>query len=92
MLVPSLCDRGRYEARVLDRNARLEDRAAALLVLASVGADIGRITGTVVAQKDDDKSAQGLEFFFVSACAQAPFPDVIPMLKEWMKSANDQIS
>ncbi len=87
VLVPSLCDRGLYEARVLDRNASLEDRAGALLVLASVGADIGRIYRLVAAQKDHDKR---LEFLFVGACAQAPFPDVIPMLEECMKSANDQ--
>jgi HEAT repeat protein len=90
VLVPSLCDRGRYEARVLDRNASLEDRATALLVLSSVGADIGRIYRLVKAQKDDDKNAQRLEFLFVSACAQAPFPDLIPALEQWMKSANDK--
>ena len=90
VLVPSLCDRGRYEARLLDTNASLEDRAAALMVLASVGADIGRIYRLLNAQKDDDKNAQGLELFFVSACAQAPFPDVIPIIERCMESPNDQ--
>ena len=89
-LVPSLCDRDRYEARLLDTNARLEDRATALMVLASVGADIGRIYRLLSAQKDDDKNAQGLELFLVSACAHAPFPDVIPILERRMKSPNDQ--
>jgi hypothetical protein len=89
VLVPSLCDRGRYEARLLDSNAKLEDRAAALLVLASVGADIGRIYRLVKAQKEGDSNAQALDLFFVSACAQAPFPDVIPLLEGCMKSAND---
>ncbi len=58
VLVPSLCDRSRYEARVLDPNVKIEDRVAALLVLASVGADIGRIYRLVKAQKEDDKTAR----------------------------------
>jgi hypothetical protein len=89
VLVPSLCDRDRYEARLLDVNASPEDRAAALMMLASVGANIGRIYRLVEAQREDDKNAEGLELFFISACAQAPFPEFIPLLERYMKSAND---
>ena len=90
VLVPALCDRDRYEAKVLDPSLRLEDRSAALLVLASVGADIGRIYRLVRAQRDCDANAQGLDFFFVSACAHAPFADAVPLLEECMKSATTE--
>jgi HEAT repeat protein len=90
VLVPALCDQGRYEAKVLDPSLRYEDRSAALLVLAAVGADIARIYRLVRAQRDRDANAQGLDFVFVCACAQAPFADAVPLLEECLKSIDDQ--
>jgi hypothetical protein len=88
VLIPALCNRDHYEAKVLDPNLRFEDRVASLLLLASVGADIGRIYRLIRAQKDSDAADQRLDFFFVSACAHAPFEDAVPLLDDCIKSAN----
>ena len=90
ILVPALCDRDRYEAQVLDTKLRLEDRAAALSVLAAVGADLGRIYRLVGAQKGRDVNAQDLDFVFLVACAQSPFANAVPLIEEFMKSADDR--
>jgi HEAT repeat protein len=91
VLVPTLCDRGRYEAKVLDPTLRLEERATALLVLASVGADLSRIYRLVSAQRDSDANAQRLDSVFVLACAQTPFADAVPLVDELLKAAGDNV-
>lgn len=88
VLIPALCNRDHYEAKVLDPNLRFEDRVASLLLLAAVGADIGRIYQLICSQKDNDVDAQRLDFFFVSACAHAPFENAVPLLDDCVKSAN----
>lgn len=89
-LVPAFCDRSRYEARLLDCNVALEDRVTALFVLASVGADLGDIYRRLKATETDPQRAQGWDFWFLTLSAQAPFPDAIPLLEDFMKSADEQ--
>ena len=89
-LVPAFCDRSRYEARLLDSDAALEDRMAALFVLASVGADLGSLYPRVKTAETDPQKARGWDFWFLTLCAQAPFADAIPLLEDFMKSADDK--
>jgi hypothetical protein len=86
-LVPAFCDRSRYESRLLDCNAVLEDRVAALMVLASSGANLDDIYRRLKAGECDPQTAWGWDFFFLTLCAQVPFPDAIPLLEDFMKSA-----
>ena len=88
-LVPALCDRGLYETRLLNSNAALDDRVAALLVLASVGADLGGIYQRLQATEGNSQTIKGLELCFVMACGHAPFAEAIPLLEERMKSVDE---
>jgi hypothetical protein len=88
-LAPGLCDRGRYEARLLDPDAPLPERATALAVLASIGADLGDLYRRVKATEADPSKAQGWDFWFLTFCAQAPFSEAIPLLEERLKSADE---
>ena len=81
MLLPAFCDRSRYEARILDCSLGLEDRFTALSVLASVGADLGRIYNRLKAIADDPAQSQGWDFLFLMLSTQAPFPEAIPLLE-----------
>jgi hypothetical protein len=88
-LVPPFCDRTNYEARFLDSSVPLEDRVTALFVLAVVGADLGDLYARVKVAETDPQKAQGWDFWFLRLCAQAPFADAIPLLQDFMKSADD---
>src|SRR5262249_29627956 len=68
----------------------VQDRVAALLVLASAGADLGALYSRVKAAESDPQKAHGWDFLFLTACVQAPFADAIPLLEEYLKSADDK--
>lgn len=89
-LAPAFCDCSRYEARLLDCNATLEDRVTALSVLASVGADLGGIYSRLKTAETDQQQAQGWDFWFLMLSAQAPFPDAIPLLEAHLKSTDEK--
>ena len=89
-LLPSSCDRALYEARLLDCGVALEDRMAALSVLAAAGAELGSLYTRVKAAEVDPKKAEGWEFSFLILCAQAPFPEAIPLLEKRLEAADAQ--
>jgi hypothetical protein len=61
---------------------------AAAFVLASAGADLGDIYLRLKAIESDPQKAQGWDFWFLTLCIQAPFPGAIPLLEDFMKSAD----
>jgi hypothetical protein len=63
---------------------------AALFVLASAGADLGDIYRRLKATESDPQKAQGWDFWFLTLCARAPFPDAILLLQDFMKSADQK--
>ena len=89
-LLPSSCDCALYEARLLDCGASLEDRMAALLVLAAAGAELGSLYARVRAAETDPKKVEAWEFSFLMLCAQAPFPEAIPLLETRLAAADGQ--
>ncbi len=89
-LIPAFCDCSHYEALVLDCNAVLVDRVAALSILASVGADLGDIYRRLKVAETDQKQAQSWDFLFLMLSAHAPFPDAIPLLEAYLKSTDEQ--
>ena len=88
-LVPASCDRSRYEAKLLDCNAPLGDRVIALFVLGAAGADPGDLYQRVKAVDVDPETKKGWDFSFLALCAQTPFPDAIPVLEAFLKSADE---
>lgn len=87
-LIPALCDRGRYEACLLDSNATLKDRTSSLFVLASSGADLSEIHRKLKLIEADPQNLKFLELWFLMFCAQAPFPEAIPLLEEFLRSSD----
>jgi hypothetical protein len=88
-LVPAFYDRSRYEQRVLDCGLKLEERMAALSVFASVGTELSDIYRRLKAIEDDSKNSEGWDFLFLMLCAQAPFPDAIPLLERHISTADE---
>lgn len=89
-LVPACCDCSRYEARLMDGNTAFEDRATALFVLASVGADIGDIYRRVKAAESDSQRSEKLDFLFLTLCAQRPFAEAIPLFDKALESVGEK--
>lgn len=89
-LAPAFCDRSRYEQRVLDCGLKLQERLAALSVLASVGAELGDIYRRLKAIEDDSQEIASWDFWFLMLCAQAPFPDAIPLLERHMRTTDEK--
>jgi hypothetical protein len=87
-VVPALCDRSHYEARLVDCSLPFKERINAFFVLAAVGADLNALYARVKAVETDRKQADGWDFWFVIFCAQAPFAEAIPLLEERLKSAD----
>lgn len=81
-MLPGLCDRNRYEARVLDAGLPIEERTAALLVLAWAGADLGQLFRRVVAEEQNDDRLKALRAMFLIASTQAPFIDAVALADE----------
>lgn len=89
-LLPALYDLAPYEARFLDNSAAFEDRVAALSVLASAGADLGPIYRRVQATEIAPQEARFWDFWFLILCAQASFPDAIPLVETHLMSADEK--
>jgi hypothetical protein len=89
-LVPAFCDHSRYEQRVLDSGLKLEERVAALSVLASVSAGLGDIYRRLKAIEDASNNSEGWDFCFLMLCNQAPFPDAIPLLERYISIADEK--
>ncbi len=89
-LLPALYDLEPYKARFLDNSVALDDRIATLGVLASAGADLGPIYRRVQAAEIAPQEAKFWDFWFLMLCAQAPFPDAIPILETYLKSADEK--
>lgn len=87
-MLPGVCDRALYEARVLDAKLILNDRAAAVQVLAFAGADLGSLLRRVVNDKENAENLDKLGGLFLLACTQTPFADAVPLLDKLM-SASD---
>ncbi|MBR1068861.1 hypothetical protein [Bradyrhizobium liaoningense] len=81
-MLPGLCDRNRYEARVLDAGLPIEDRTAALHVLAWAGADLGQLFRRVVAEEQNADRLKALHAMFLIASMQAPFIDAVALADE----------
>lgn len=89
-LLPALYDLAPYEVRFLDNSLALQDRVTALGVLASAGVDLGPIYRRVQAAEIAPQEAKFWDFCFLILCAQAPFPDAIPILEAHLKSADEK--
>jgi hypothetical protein len=89
-VVPAFCDRSRYEQRVLDPEIKLEDRVAALSVLASVGAELGDVYRRLKTTEGASKNSGGWDLCFLMLCNHAPFPDAIPLLERYMSTADEK--
>jgi hypothetical protein len=89
-LVPAFCDRGKYEQRVLDCGLKFEERAAALSVLASVGAELGEIYRRLKINEERSKNLEAWEFFFLMLSVRAPFPEAMPLLERHMRTADEK--
>lgn len=86
-MVPGICDRALYEARVLDKKLNLNDRAAALRVLAFAGSDLGPLFKRVLMNNDIAADRNQLGGMFLVACVQAPFVGAVPVVEAQMRSA-----
>jgi hypothetical protein len=90
-MLPGVCDRALYEAKVLDKKLNLNDRAAALLVLAFAGSDLGLLFKRVLMNNDDAADRNQLGGIFLLACVQAPFVGAVPLVEAQMRSAAPEI-
>lgn len=87
-LVPTLVDRVRYEAILLDEGENIQVRIAALAVLAAVGADLGALYERLKAPGEIEAGRPGIwSFLFLQTAAQAPFATAIPLLEAELWSA-----
>ena len=86
-MLPGVCDRALYEARVLDKKLSLNDRAAALRVLAFTGSDLGPLFKRVLMNNDNAADRNQLGGIFLLACVQAPFVEAVPLVEAQMRSA-----
>jgi hypothetical protein len=85
-MAPALVDTARLEARVLDPQNQAPDRALALTILATIGADMGRLHARVRATGNAPDGGSRLDPLFLMLCAQAPFKEAIPLLEERLRA------
>ncbi len=86
-MLPGVCDRALCEARVLDTKLSLNDRGAALQVLALVGSDLGPLFRRVVDDKGNAANMHKLGGLFLLACTHAPFADAVSLLDTYISAA-----
>lgn len=87
-LVPTLVDRARYEAILLDEEKDIQSRLVALTVLAAVGAGLGALYERLKTFGEIDSERSGLwSFLFLQMAARAPFAAAIPLLEAELWSA-----
>lgn len=81
-LTPTLVDRARYAAVLLDEGENIEVRMAALAVLAAVGADLGALYERLNAPGVIEVGRPGIwRFLFLQTAARVPFAAAIPLLE-----------
>lgn len=81
-LVPTLVDRARYEATLLDEGADIQVRMVALAVLTAVGVDLGALYERLNTTGEIETDRPGIwSFLFLQMAAQAPFAAAIPLLE-----------
>jgi hypothetical protein len=66
----------------------MNDRAAAVQVLAFAGVDLGPLLRRVVSDKENAANLGALGGVFLLACAQAPFADAVSLLDRFMSAAD----
>lgn len=87
-LVPTLVDRARYEAILLDEAENLQVRTVALAVLAAVGANLGPLYERLKASGEIEVGRKGIwSFLFLQMAARSPFAAAIPLLEAELWSA-----
>lgn len=88
-LVPTLVDRVRYEAILLDEGENLQSRIVALAVLAAVGADLGALYERLKASGEIEVGRLRVwSFLFLQMAARSPFAAAIPLLEAELWSAD----
>ncbi|WP_413207366.1 hypothetical protein [Rhodospirillum sp. A1_3_36] len=87
-LVPTLVDRIRYEAILLNEGENIEVRITALAVLTAVGADLGALYELLTAPGVIEVGRPGIwRFLFLQMAARVPFAAAIPLLEAELWSA-----
>ena len=90
-LVPSLVDLDRYEARLLNHNATIDSRLAALRILAAAGADLDRLYQQVHdADAENVRHLRVWEFLFFASACETPFRAAIPILNKRLSSTETE--
>ena len=87
-LLPNLVDHGRYQGILLEPSCDLQERVAALAVLAAVGADLDELYCGLQRIERDEAMAKFWDFFFLSSAVQSPFVVAIPLLATELRSAD----
>jgi hypothetical protein len=90
-LMPVVCDRTKFEARLLDRAIPKQDRLNALYVLASIGADLGTLRRRLQSVESDPATLKNWDLSFMAMCVRMPFPEAIPLLEGALQASDPEV-